>query len=57
MQIFAKLKAASALQKSRIEQRKQLSLALRKLGNEDIDWTNGIISSRKNKDYPSEIFV
>ena len=57
IQVFAKSKVASVLPKSTIEERKQMSLALRKLGNEDLDWTDGIVSSRKNKDYSSVFFL
>ncbi len=34
------------------EQRKQMSLSLQELGDEDLEWTNDIISARKNKQYP-----
>jgi len=56
IQIFAKLKGASVLPKTTIKQRKQMSLALRKLGNEDLEWTDNIISSRKNKEYAYNFF-
>lgn len=56
IQIFAKLKGTSVLPKTTIEQRKQMSLALRKLGNEDLEWTDNIISYRKNKEYSYNFF-
>jgi hypothetical protein len=33
------------------EQRKEMSLALQELGDDDLEWTNDIISARKNKQY------
>ncbi len=56
MYIFAQLKGTSVLPKTTREQRKQMSLALKKLGNEDLEWTDNIISSRKNKIYPDKFF-
>ncbi|MDM8561509.1 hypothetical protein [Candidatus Parabeggiatoa sp. HSG14] len=38
------------------EQRKQMSLSLQELGDEDLEWTNDIISARKNKQYPHNFF-
>jgi hypothetical protein len=56
MYIFAQLKGSSVFPKTTKEQRKQMSLALRKLGNEDLEWTNNIIYSRKNKEYSYNFF-
>jgi hypothetical protein len=38
------------------EQRKEMSLALQELGDEDLEWTNNIISARKNKHYSHPFF-
>jgi hypothetical protein len=38
------------------EQRKAMSLALQELGDDDLEWTNDIISARKNKQYPHHFF-
>jgi hypothetical protein len=38
------------------KQRKEMSLALQELGDEDLEWTNDIISARKNKQYPPHFF-
>ena len=38
------------------EQRKEMSLSLQELGDDDLEWTNGISSARKNKDYPNNFF-
>jgi hypothetical protein len=61
IQIFGKLKGTlnkniSVLPTTTTEQRKQMSLALKELGNEDLEWTDNIISSRKSKDYSSYNF-
>ena len=34
------------------KQRKEMSLVLQELGDKDLEWTNDIISARKNKQYP-----
>ena len=38
------------------KQRKEMSLALQALGDEDLEWTNDILSARKNKEYPHHFF-
>ncbi|RKZ40545.1 MAG: hypothetical protein DRQ49_07940 [Gammaproteobacteria bacterium] len=38
------------------KQRKEMSLALQELGDEDLEWTNDIISARKNKQYLHPFF-
>jgi len=38
------------------EQRKEMSLALQELGDDDLEWTNDIISARKNKQYSHNFF-